>query len=104
MHYIRAANGLTRGSDGILSGNAVEIINQSCLSQVVVTNSVPIGDKLERCPKLSVIDISGTLAEAIRRTHFGESVRYVSRLVKTTGLAPLTTTLATYSRMLRCSR
>ncbi|KAK1772683.1 phosphoribosyltransferase-like protein [Phialemonium atrogriseum] len=62
---------------GILSGNAVEIINKSCLSQLVVTNSVPIGDKLERCPKLSVIDISGTLAEAIRRTHFGESVSYL---------------------------
>ncbi|KAL1883033.1 hypothetical protein VTK73DRAFT_108 [Phialemonium thermophilum] len=62
---------------GILSGNAVEIINQSSLSQLVVTNSVPVGDKLERCPKLSVIDISGTLAEAIRRTHFGESVSYL---------------------------
>jgi phosphoribosylpyrophosphate synthetase len=26
-----------------------------------------LGDKLERCPKMKVIDVSGTLAEAIRR-------------------------------------
>lgn len=62
-------------ADGILSGNAIETINNSCLSMVVVTNTVPMGDKLERCPKLKVIDVSGTLAEAIRRygshTHDG---------------------------------
>ncbi|RKU45003.1 Ribose-phosphate pyrophosphokinase 2 [Coniochaeta pulveracea] len=62
---------------GILSGNAIETVNNSCLSKLVVTNTVPLGDKLERCPKLQVIDVSGTLAEAIRRTHNGESVSYL---------------------------
>ncbi|KAJ3519679.1 hypothetical protein NM208_g14027 [Fusarium decemcellulare] len=62
---------------GILSGNAIETINQSCLSGLVVTNTVPLGDKVNRCPKLKVIDVSGTLAEAIRRTHNGESVSYL---------------------------
>ncbi|KAF5003449.1 hypothetical protein FDECE_9999 [Fusarium decemcellulare] len=62
---------------GILSGNAIETINQSCLSGLVVTNTVPLGDKVQRCPKLKVIDVSGTLAEAIRRTHNGESVSYL---------------------------
>lgn len=62
---------------GILSGNAIENINKSCLSQVVVTNTVPLGDKLERCPKLKVIDVSSTIAESIRRTHNGESVSYL---------------------------
>jgi hypothetical protein len=52
---------------GILSGNAIDTVNNSCLSQLVVTNTVPLGDKLERCPKMKVIDVSGTLAEAIRR-------------------------------------
>ena len=54
---------------GILSGNAIDTINKSCLSKVIVTNTVPLSDKLERCPKLRVIDVSGTLAEAIRRTY-----------------------------------
>lgn len=62
---------------GILSGNAIETLNNSCLSQVVVTNTVPLGDKVERCPKLRVVDVSATLAEAIRRTHNGESVSYL---------------------------
>ncbi|KAI9896666.1 hypothetical protein N3K66_008838 [Trichothecium roseum] len=62
---------------GILSGKAIDTINASCLSGLVVTNTVPLGDKTERCPKLKVIDVSGTLAEAIRRTHNGESVSYL---------------------------
>ncbi|PGH27090.1 hypothetical protein AJ80_01277 [Polytolypa hystricis UAMH7299] len=62
---------------GILSGNAIENINNSCLSKVVVTNTVPLGDKIQRCPKLRVVDVSATLAEAIRRTHNGESVSYL---------------------------
>ncbi|KAK2071940.1 hypothetical protein P8C59_006324 [Phyllachora maydis] len=62
---------------GILSGNAIDTINKSCLGKLVVTNTVPLGDKLERCSKLRVIDVSGTVAEAIRRTHNGESVSYL---------------------------
>ncbi|RDL40187.1 PRTase-like protein [Venustampulla echinocandica] len=62
---------------GILSGNAIDNLNRSCLSKVVVTNTVPLGDKIERCPRLRVMDISPTLAEAIRRTHNGESVSFL---------------------------
>ncbi|OAA57932.1 Ribose-phosphate diphosphokinase [Niveomyces insectorum RCEF 264] len=62
---------------GILSGNAVDTINKSHLSQLVVTNTVPLGDKQERCPKIKVIDVSSTIAESIRRTHNGESVSYL---------------------------
>jgi ribose-phosphate pyrophosphokinase len=79
---------------GILSGHAIETINRSNLSQVVVTNTVPLGDKQSRCPKLTVIDVSPIIAEvclswskilplltddlqAIRRTHNGESVSYL---------------------------
>ncbi|KAL2888670.1 ribose-phosphate pyrophosphokinase II [Ceratocystis lukuohia] len=66
---------------GVLSGTAIETINASQLSVLVVTNTVPLGDKLNRCPKLRVIDISPTIAEAIRRTHNGESVSYLFRNV-----------------------
>jgi len=48
---------------GILSGSAIETLNGSVLSALVVTNTVPLGDKVERCPKLRVIDISPTIAE-----------------------------------------
>ncbi|EED17163.1 ribose-phosphate pyrophosphokinase, putative [Talaromyces stipitatus ATCC 10500] len=62
---------------GVLSGSAIETINNSCLSGLVVTNTVPLGDKIARCPKIKVIDVSGVLAEAVRRTHNGESVSYL---------------------------
>ncbi|KAL8783387.1 MAG: hypothetical protein Q9213_004646 [Squamulea squamosa] len=62
---------------GILSGNAIETLNDSKLSRVVVTNTVPHAEKKERCEKLETIDISPTLAESLRRTHNGESVSYL---------------------------
>jgi ribose-phosphate pyrophosphokinase len=62
---------------GILSGNAIETLNRSKLSRVVVTNTVPLGEKIEMCSRLRVMDISPTLAEAIRRTHNGESVSFL---------------------------
>src|SRR3954452_3746940 len=33
---------------GILSGNAIETLNGSVLEALVVTNTVPLGDKVER--------------------------------------------------------
>lgn len=62
---------------GIFSSNAIEKLNKSRLDKVVCTNSMPLADKLERCPKLEIIDISPILAEAIRRLHHGESVSYL---------------------------
>jgi len=58
----------------VLSGPALERINASSLSEVVVTNSVPVDDKLVACPRLRVLSISELLAEAIRRIHGDESV------------------------------
>jgi ribose-phosphate pyrophosphokinase len=57
---------------GILSGRAIEVIRESCLSRVVVTNTVPHEEKKRVCDKIETIDVGPTLAEAIRRTHNGE--------------------------------
>jgi ribose-phosphate pyrophosphokinase len=57
---------------GILSGKAIEVIKESELTRVVVTNTVPHEDKKKLCGKIETIDIGPTLAEAIRRTHNGE--------------------------------
>ncbi|CAG8537394.1 13866_t:CDS:2, partial [Acaulospora colombiana] len=48
---------------GILSGKAIDVINNSCLERVVVTNTIPHEDKKRICPKIDTIDISSTLAE-----------------------------------------
>ena len=60
---------------GVLSGDAIARINASALDAVVVTDTVPQDPRRRRlCPKLEVLDISATFAEAIRRVHHGESV------------------------------
>lgn len=41
------------------------------------TNTCPHEDKKAVCPKLKTIDIAPILAEAIRRTHNGESISYL---------------------------
>lgn len=52
---------------GILSGNAIEQLNNSKLEKVVVTNTVPHAEKKKLCPRIETIDISPTVSEAILR-------------------------------------
>lgn len=49
---------------GILSGKAIEAINGSQLSRVVVTNTVPHAEKKAMCPKLHTIDIAPTVCSS----------------------------------------
>lgn len=62
---------------GIFAGNAIDKINGSCLEALVVTNTIPQEKNMKLCSKLQTIDISVMLAEAIRRTHYAESVSYL---------------------------
>ncbi|XP_072118424.1 ribose-phosphate pyrophosphokinase 2-like isoform X3 [Mobula birostris] len=62
---------------GIFSGPAISRINNAAFEAVVVTNTIPQEGKMNNCSKVQVIDISMILAEAIRRTHNGESVSYL---------------------------
>ena len=62
---------------GILSGKAIETLNGSQLTRVVVTNTVPHEEKKKLCSRLETIDVSPTIAEACRRTHNGESVSFL---------------------------
>ncbi|KAI6174142.1 Ribose-phosphate diphosphokinase [Aphelenchoides besseyi] len=62
---------------GVFSGPALDRLNRSVFEAVVVTNTIPQDENRRRCPKIQCIDISMILAEAIRRTHNGESVSYL---------------------------
>ena len=44
---------------------------------MLVTNSVSLSHDLDSFKKLKIIDISPTLAEAVRRAHNGESISYL---------------------------
>ncbi|KAF2277603.1 ribose-phosphate pyrophosphokinase 4 [Westerdykella ornata] len=75
QHGAKAALAIV--THGILSGNAIEALNNSKLKHIVVTNTVPHEEKKALCDKIETIDISPTLAEACRRTHNGESVSFL---------------------------
>ncbi|KJH50851.1 ribose-phosphate diphosphokinase [Dictyocaulus viviparus] len=62
---------------GIFSGPALQRLNTSKFEAIVVTNTIPQDENMKQCPKIQCIDISMILAEAIRRTHNGESVSYL---------------------------
>ncbi|MDH5559549.1 MAG: ribose-phosphate pyrophosphokinase [Deltaproteobacteria bacterium] len=58
----------------VLSGKAIEKINESNLTELVVTNTIPLGDKQERCKKLKVLSVAPIFAQAIQRIHNGDSI------------------------------
>ncbi|KJE88505.1 Prps1a protein [Capsaspora owczarzaki ATCC 30864] len=66
---------------GLMSGDALDILNNSDVDELAVTNSVPVADKVALCPKLKVIDVTPLIAEAIRRIHNGESVSCLQQQV-----------------------
>lgn len=63
----------------VLSGNAIENINSSAIDKLIVSNSIDIGDKLKKCPKIDVFDISDVLSEAIKRITTGDSISELFR-------------------------
>lgn len=58
----------------ILSGDALERIEQSYLDKVIVSDSVPQDEHTRKCSKISTFAVAPIFAEAIRRIHNGESV------------------------------
>lgn len=61
-------------SHAVLSGPALERIESSCLKKLVVTNSIPVREEVAKSGKIQVLSVARLLAEAIKRTYFGESV------------------------------
>ncbi|WBW73564.1 ribose-phosphate pyrophosphokinase [Schizosaccharomyces osmophilus] len=70
---------IVMGSHGIFQNNCLrDLENCNYIEQIVVTNTYPIKPQsLAQSTKLALIDISGVLAEAIRRTHNGESISFL---------------------------
>lgn len=58
----------------VLSGPAIERLNNSPFSQVLVTDTIPLGDKIAACPKIKVLSIAGLFAKAINNIHTESSV------------------------------
>ncbi len=58
----------------VLSGNAIEKVNNSVLEELIVTNTIPLDSKKEECRKLTVLSIASLIGEAIKRIHEESSI------------------------------
>ncbi len=58
---------------GILSGNAIERVQNSPLKSLVVTDTIPLSED-KKIGKIKVISVASLLADAIRRIHLDNSV------------------------------
>jgi ribose-phosphate pyrophosphokinase len=59
---------------GVLSGQAVEIIEKSNLEKLIITDTIPQNKKLKSSQKITVLSVAPLFGEAIRRINKGYSV------------------------------
>jgi ribose-phosphate pyrophosphokinase len=58
----------------VLSGGAVDKIQRSDLDELVVTDTIPLGDDARACKKIRALSVAGLIAETILRIYTEESV------------------------------
>ncbi|MDH3534857.1 MAG: ribose-phosphate diphosphokinase [Gammaproteobacteria bacterium] len=58
----------------VLSGKAIENIENSVMDELVVTDTIPLSAAAVACKRIRQVSVAGMLAETIRRVHNEESV------------------------------
>jgi ribose-phosphate pyrophosphokinase len=58
----------------VLSGPAIDRLNNSVLEEIIVTDTIPVHDKQDKCPKIKVLTVAHLLGEAIKRIHEETSI------------------------------
>lgn len=58
----------------VLSGKAAQILGDSVIDEVIITDSIPLSDELKKVKKIRQLTLSGMLSEAIRRVSNEESI------------------------------
>lgn len=63
----------------VLSGKAIDNLNNSVLDELVITDSIPLSDAGSQCERIRVLTLSKMLAEAVRRLSNEESLSAMFR-------------------------
>src|SRR5918996_1047653 len=58
----------------VLSGPAIQRIQECPLEELIVTNTVPLAPEAKHCNKITVLSVAHLIGEAVRRTHDEESI------------------------------
>lgn len=63
----------------VLSGSAIQNVNNSEMDELVITDSIPLSNEGKECKKIRVLTLSNMLAEAMRRISNEESLSAMFR-------------------------
>lgn len=66
-------------SHGILSGPAIERLEESPIEKLFITNTVPLNERKRACLKIEQLSIAEMLAIAIKKIHIEESLSILFR-------------------------
>ena len=58
----------------VLSGPAIDRIEESNLKEVIVTDTIPLHAAAQKCQRIKVLSVAGLLSEAVRRIYYNDSV------------------------------
>jgi len=58
----------------VLSGAAISRLEGSVLKELIVTDTIPLRPDARACKKIKVLPVAHLLGEAIKRTHYEESI------------------------------
>ena len=58
----------------VLSGKAIENLENSVLDELVVTDTIPLREEAANCTRIRQVEVSGLVAESMRRINQEESV------------------------------
>ncbi len=61
-------------SHGVLSGVAMERIENSCIEKIFITDSIPFDKSLDKKDKVQVLSVAKLIGEAIKRAHEETSI------------------------------
>lgn len=75
-----ATDVISAATHGVLAGKAIEKLNESPISQVIVTDTIPMTDRVAGLrDKLTVLSVGDLLGEAVGRIHNNSSVSELFR-------------------------
>jgi len=69
-----AAKVVAYATHAVLSGGAIDNINNSQLDELVVANSIPLSDEAKKCKKIRTLQLGKLLGESVRRISNEESI------------------------------
>lgn len=58
----------------VLSGPAIERLEKSEITEVVVTDTIPLHPKAQSCKCIKVLSVASLLSEAVRRIYYNDSI------------------------------